>query len=158
MGTLSAKLWGCYKFSGGRDYINFKNGYSSLVHCLLEEFPDSVLKLNAPVKQINWMKCNFHNDDRENFSSVLCNELCKAKTCMHEEFPAQVICDSGERYNAKHVIVTSSLGYLKRNHCTLFKPLLPLHLQQVGITVMLENTFLILSLQSLHHNQTVDFL
>ncbi|KAG8318645.1 hypothetical protein J6590_001767 [Homalodisca vitripennis] len=40
--------------------------------------------------------------------------------------PTDVVCEDGREYSASHVIVTSSLGYLKENHRTLFHPSLPI--------------------------------
>ena len=51
---LSAKAWGNYSFSGGTDYVNFKNGYSSLVRSMVEELPAGTLCLNSPVVTVKW--------------------------------------------------------------------------------------------------------
>ena len=53
---LSAKSWGNYSFSGGTDYINFKNGYSSLVRNMVEELPAGTLCLNSPVVRVKWQQ------------------------------------------------------------------------------------------------------
>ena len=53
---LSAKAWGNYSFSGGTDYINFKNGYSSLVRNMVEELPAGTLCLNSPVVTVKWQQ------------------------------------------------------------------------------------------------------
>ncbi|XP_039281827.1 uncharacterized protein LOC111063254 isoform X2 [Nilaparvata lugens] len=50
---LSAKFWGCYKFSGGRDYVNFINGYSTLIDKLVGDLPADVLRLNSAVDKIH---------------------------------------------------------------------------------------------------------
>ena len=53
---LSAKAWGNYSFSGGTNYINFKNGYSSLVRNMVEELPAGTLCLNSPVVRVKWQQ------------------------------------------------------------------------------------------------------
>ena len=47
---------------------------------------------------------------------------------------AVILCDDGTKYEADHVIVTPSLGFLKSNHLKFFSPPLPAHRQ-----LMIEN-------------------
>ncbi|XP_069688815.1 uncharacterized protein [Periplaneta americana] len=51
---LSAKAWGNYSYSGGENYVNFKEGYSSLVRAIVEELPEGMLCLNSPVTKVRW--------------------------------------------------------------------------------------------------------
>ena len=53
---LSAKAWGNYSFCGGTDYINFKNGYSSLVRNMVQELPAGTLCLNSAVVTVKWQQ------------------------------------------------------------------------------------------------------
>ncbi|XP_075223795.1 peroxisomal N(1)-acetyl-spermine/spermidine oxidase-like isoform X2 [Lycorma delicatula] len=126
---LSAKSWGRYKFSGGEDYINFKNGYSSLIDCLVNELPQGVLKLNTPVCRIMY---NNYNDFSNNN-----NNQCIETTCPS---PVVVSCETGDKYYCQHVIVTSSLGHLKRYHHKMFEPSLPSRLvksiESIGYAVI----------------------
>ena len=63
--------------------------------------------MNSPVKEINW------NSPLKDSKSG-----CK------------ILLESGENFEADHVICTTSLAVLKKNHLTMFKPELPLKKQQ----------------------------
>ena len=43
----------------------------------------------------------------------------------NQEAPVIITCENDQKYMADHVIVTSSLAFLQRNHTTLFEPSLP---------------------------------
>ncbi|RZF42553.1 hypothetical protein LSTR_LSTR016939 [Laodelphax striatellus] len=62
------------------------------------------------------MKNRIENDD-----SRIEIDKCDNRTLL----PVTVVCENNVQYRTSHVIVTSSLGYLKRNHETLFSPTLP---------------------------------
>uniref|UniRef100_A0A1B6L922 Amine oxidase domain-containing protein n=1 Tax=Graphocephala atropunctata TaxID=36148 RepID=A0A1B6L922_9HEMI len=97
LSCLSAKAWGEYEYTGGTDYNNFHHGYCSLVDCLLRLLPHGALRTSCHVRHIDYSK----------------------------QAHVKVLCEDGREYSASHVIVTSSLGYLKENHKTLFHPGLP---------------------------------
>ncbi|XP_046688059.1 peroxisomal N(1)-acetyl-spermine/spermidine oxidase-like isoform X2 [Homalodisca vitripennis] len=99
LNCLSAKAWGQYQYTGGTDYNNFHHGYCSLVESLVGRLPQGALRTSCHVKFIDY-------------------------SC--ELTPVKVVCEDGREYSASHVIVTSSLGYLKENHRTLFHPSLPI--------------------------------
>lgn len=151
--SLSAKAWGEYKFCGGEDYINFKNGYSSLITAIIRQLPEDSVKLNKPVVKVKWK-----NDCK--ISNVCVNTNCKSETssnskccmstdtnlpsindnithnstflnCHEKKFPVKIECANGELFYAEHVIVTASLGFLKKNHDSLFQPTLPSKIVQV---------------------------
>ncbi|XP_054259347.1 spermine oxidase-like isoform X2 [Macrosteles quadrilineatus] len=95
LNTLSAKAWGLYEFCGGADYNNLKQGYSSVVQHLVDNLPSHSIKTNCVVKLVKYSS----------------------------DVPyATVFCENGEEYVADHVIVTSSLGFLKENVHSLFCP------------------------------------
>lgn len=103
---LSAKAWGKYSFCGGEDYLNFKNGFSSLVQSIVQQLPKDSLVLNTPVVKIKYnTRINLKNDQ--------------------SSYPIEVITAQGEFYKAKHIIMTPSIGFLKENHEKIFKPALP---------------------------------
>ncbi|XP_020777112.1 peroxisomal N(1)-acetyl-spermine/spermidine oxidase [Boleophthalmus pectinirostris] len=93
--------FGLYKTLPGLD-CTFPKGYEGLIKNLLLELPPDTVKYNCPVRCIEW-------NDTET------------------ESPVVVECEDGTRMTADHVIVTVSLGYLKKHHSTLFRPPLPLH-------------------------------
>ncbi|XP_054886115.1 peroxisomal N(1)-acetyl-spermine/spermidine oxidase-like [Poeciliopsis prolifica] len=93
--------FGQYKTFPGLD-CTFPGGYEGLIAHLMSELPDDIVKYNRPVRSIYWS-----NTEKQNSVTVQ--------------------CEDGERFNADHVIVTVSLGYLKRHLSRLFHPPLPLH-------------------------------
>ncbi|KAK6635766.1 hypothetical protein RUM44_001020 [Polyplax serrata] len=113
--NLSAKYWGLFKFCGGRDYVNFKNGYHTLIETLVKNLPEGSLLCDAVVERIDWLQ----DIDKRNSDS---------------KYTAQVRCKNGLKFNAQHVIVTSSLGVLKSSHKSMFHPPLPNnHLQAIEL-------------------------
>ncbi|KAL4635625.1 hypothetical protein GN956_G13456 [Arapaima gigas] len=76
-------------------------GYQALLDLLMRNFPAGVLLYSKPVQQIRW-------------------------TCGKGVGPpVRVVCEDGQEYEADHVIVTASLGFLKEKASTLFEPPLP---------------------------------
>ena len=90
---------------GYNEYVNFKGdvntnlkyGYKKLIDYFVSRLPNKSLKSNEVVLNINWPKT----------SSLV------------------TITTSKGIYQAKQVLVTASLGYLKSNYNTLFNPDLP---------------------------------
>ena len=77
-------------------------GFESIVHILNEPIPSEKIKLEHPVSRINW----------ENKSG-------------DENQPICVECQNGKKFYCDQVLVTISLGYLKRHCGRLFSPPLP---------------------------------
>ncbi|XP_019953400.2 peroxisomal N(1)-acetyl-spermine/spermidine oxidase [Paralichthys olivaceus] len=94
--------FGLYKTLPGLDCI-FPGGYEGLIKNLISELPGGLVTYSRPVGCVHWS----NSEKRKN--------------------PVVVECDDGEKITADHVIVTVPLGYLKKNHSTLFCPPLPLH-------------------------------
>lgn len=115
LGSLSAKDWGKYKFTGGEDCINLSEGYSSVIDVLIQDLPEKIIHFNSPVKSVVW---------NENLPSKSAGNECSV-------FPVTVICEDGSAVCASHVIVTCSIGFLKANHQNMFKPSLPSSLTSV---------------------------
>ncbi|KAK3094799.1 hypothetical protein FSP39_006369 [Pinctada imbricata] len=82
----------------GNGLVELQNGFQSVLDTILQNVPRDKILLNTPVKTIHW-----------NHSSSTCRTEC--------ESGMSLICDQ--------VILTSSIGYLKKNHLTLFNPNLP---------------------------------
>uniref|UniRef100_A0A8C6TYD4 Amine oxidase domain-containing protein n=1 Tax=Neogobius melanostomus TaxID=47308 RepID=A0A8C6TYD4_9GOBI len=90
-----------YKTLPGLD-CTFPKGYEGLIKNLLLEIPPDTVTYNCPVRCIEW-------NNTEAQSTV------------------KVECEDGTGMTADHVIVTVSLGYLKKHHSAMFSPPLPLH-------------------------------
>ncbi|CAL1578057.1 unnamed protein product [Knipowitschia caucasica] len=101
MNEVGLGAFNLYKTLPGLD-CTFPKGYESLIKNLLSELPSDTVTYNCPVRCIEWI-----------------NSEAKG--------PVIVECEDGQRIAADHVIVTVSLGYLKKNHATMFRPALPLH-------------------------------
>lgn len=119
LNELSAKAWGFYEFCGGKDCINFKNGYSSLINVLIKSLPENIFLYSTPVRRVEWAQ-EIHERrngciDKPDFN---CN--------------VEIICDNDMHIKSEYLIVTSSLGFLKENHEKMFHPPLPKFLSQVG--------------------------
>nr|CAD7427041.1 unnamed protein product [Timema monikensis] len=117
---LSAKAFGNYCFTGGKDYMNFKHGYSSLVQSLADDLPSGMLRLNCPVEMVDWQGVSIGDDELKSLSKKL-----NGADSHPDEHPVSVTCCDGSQFVAHHVILTCSLGYLKENHRTMFRPNLP---------------------------------
>ncbi|KAK7930801.1 hypothetical protein WMY93_007196 [Mugilogobius chulae] len=98
---LGLGAFSLYKTLPGLD-CTFPKGYEGLIKNLLSELPPNTVTYNCPVRCIEW-----NNTEAEN--------------------PVVVECEDGQRITADHVIVTVSLGYLKKKHSTMFRPPLPFH-------------------------------
>lgn len=113
---LSAKFWGNYSFNGEscQAHYNFKNGFGSVVDCIVSELEDDSIHYNKQVIDIrihdihSEMNNNDRDPDEQNISNLI-----------------SVKCSDGSVYEAKHVVVTFSLGILKRQHKDMFHPALP---------------------------------
>lgn len=92
MDLCSLNEYGSYLKPFGPDY-EFPGGYSKLIDYLAAKMPSDVIKLNQAVRRISLA------DE---------NELILVE------------CTNGLTYRAKHVIVTSSVNYLKANYKSLF--------------------------------------
>lgn len=101
MDKVGLGAFGLYKTLPGLD-CTFPKGYEGLIKNLLLELPSDVVTYNSPVRCVHW-----NNTEKQS--------------------PVKVECDDGQWTTADHVIVTVSLGYLKKHHSTMFHPPLPLH-------------------------------
>ncbi|XP_035275357.1 spermine oxidase [Anguilla anguilla] len=103
-------------------------GFIQVVELLAEAVPARVVRLNRPVRRVHWNHSRQeeiadHNGDR------------RAAPLGH---PIQVECEDREFIPADHVVVTASLGVLKKSHESLFSPGLPedkvQSIQKLGIS------------------------
>lgn len=106
-------------------------GFMKIVEILSSSIPESVIHLNKPVKCIHWNQSISkeieqvadHNEDRVDD---------------HAGYSVLLECEDCEFILADHVIVTVSLGVLKKRHEEMFYPPLPdekvLAIQKLGIS------------------------
>lgn len=106
---LSAKYWGKYSFNGEpcQAHYNFKYGFQSVV--------DNLIRLQ------------FNNDSIHYNKEVIEIQICEKQTRANKKKRPNISvkCSDGSVYLCKSVLVTFSLGVLKKNHKTLFRPQLP---------------------------------
>lgn len=132
MDEVSTASYTNWTNSGDGTLLNFKHGYRSLIHWFRNQMPSKRwIHLNKEVRNIELLNKStsipenvWYNENNDYFDRpVLIRYLDKSKivdsfksdNSYHEE--GIIECD--------HVIVTTSLGVLKKNHETLFKPPLP---------------------------------
>ncbi|XP_023218863.1 uncharacterized protein LOC111621045 [Centruroides sculpturatus] len=96
--------------------INFRKGFNSLIKLLLQDIPMNCLKQNKPAKHVNW---ETSYEAHHGILIKMCKEL------VSRDFLVSVECEDGEIIEADHIIVTPSIGYLKKHINTFFKPELP---------------------------------
>lgn len=98
------------------------SGFINIVEILAQDIPKSVIQLNKPVKRIYW------NGSFKKEIHCLNNTFLNHNLDGQEEeegYQVWVECEDGEFILADHVIVTMSLGVLKKYHETMFHPHLP---------------------------------
>ncbi|XP_007896219.1 spermine oxidase [Callorhinchus milii] len=101
------------------------SGFVNIVEILACDIPESVIQLHKPVKCVRWnqsvskeihcVRSSFpdHNRDGQEDEEE------------EEGYQVSVECEDCEVILADHVIVTMSLGMLKKFHETMFRPSLP---------------------------------
>ncbi|XP_048864394.1 peroxisomal N(1)-acetyl-spermine/spermidine oxidase [Brienomyrus brachyistius] len=106
MDDVALGAFGMYKTLPGLD-CTFPGGYEGLIHEMMQTIPKGMVSYNKPIRCIHWN----NSDGRAHHSG--------------RTFPVLVECEDGDTFPADHVIITVSLGYLKKHHETLFRPQLP---------------------------------
>lgn len=110
--NLSAKYWGKYSFNGepSQAHYNFKYGFRSIVDYLTRLLNNDSIHYSKEVTEIKICK----KQTKQNGKNNLKNRV-----------NISVKCSDGSAYLSKSVLVTFSLGVLKKRHATLFRPSLP---------------------------------
>ncbi|XP_059821672.1 spermine oxidase [Hypanus sabinus] len=100
------------------------SGFINIVEILAQDIPKSVIQLTKPVKRIYW-NGSFKKEIHCINSTFLNHNLDGQEEEEEEGYQVWVECEDGEFILADHVIVTMSLGVLKKYHETMFHPHLP---------------------------------
>ena len=120
---MSAYAWGEFLECKGDESVTLVNGFQPLLDILLKEIPIECIRLHTPVQSIYW------DPDRSDSPPAIhmnTNSACvTAEKKFSGQYPLGVRTKSGEMIPADHVIVTASLGVLKKSAHTMFKPILP---------------------------------
>lgn len=114
-------------------------GFMKIVELLAQEIPSNTITLNKPVRCIHW---NYSADRQEVITNQNDNHNENNRCQPQDTFslgPAiSVECEDEEWIPADHVIITASLGVLKKNHEAMFSPALPedkvLAIEKLGIS------------------------
>eukprot|EP00057_Strongylocentrotus_purpuratus_P035156 XP_797923.3 PREDICTED: peroxisomal N(1)-acetyl-spermine/spermidine oxidase [Strongylocentrotus purpuratus] len=107
------KSYDNYKELEGGYYTTLgEEGYQGVLEKLLEDIPEGSILYNTPVERIQYADCNTRNgsvpqDDDDDDAVVT------------------VTCEDGRTFRCSHVIMTASVGFLKENLETFFRPPLP---------------------------------
>ncbi|KPP68844.1 spermine oxidase-like [Scleropages formosus] len=131
MDEVSLSEFGEWTEIPGAHYV-IPGGFIKIVELLAQGIPERVVRLNKPVRRIYW-----------NYSAQQQAEIGDAEDHNGDRrpgagCPVRVECEDCESFAADHVIVTASLGVLKKSHEWLFSPSLPedkvLSIQKLGIS------------------------
>ena len=118
MKDMSVLRFHDYKALPGDYYCTLgEQGYQGVLDVLLKKIQDGRVKYNAVVSKIDWKGAS-HLQNEASTKEKQGNSYKRTK-------PIHVTCENGDEFSADHVIVTASVGYLKRNHRHLFFPALP---------------------------------
>ena len=125
---LSVGAWVEYFEYPGNPSQRFSNqfGYQGILDLLLAEVPSSWFRLQCPVKVVCWdpSACVPSGKGVRN-NMMITTSSGDYAALPHTQHPIQIHTAAGDIIPADHVIVTSSLGFLKRHAHTMFRPLLP---------------------------------
>ncbi|CAL1601299.1 unnamed protein product [Knipowitschia caucasica] len=113
-------------------------GFMKIVEVLAQDIPSNTITLKKPVRCIHW---NYSAEQPE----VITNQNNNHNDNSHQPqdalilgHPISVECEDEEWIPADHVIITASLGVLKKNHEVMFSPTLPeekvLAIEKLGIS------------------------
>jgi hypothetical protein len=138
----------CYQFYPGDGTRQTTQGFEALFHCLLKDcvVDQSCMRFNKAVKSVCWVRggvkqnpdcgdvtCCVHegDDGRKTEVGINNNVLVtdtKGENIRNPSTSSSVVtieCEDGDVFYADHVIVTSSVGFLRENMHTFFQPPLP---------------------------------
>lgn len=137
MDEVSLSAFGEWTEIPGAHHI-IPSGFMRVVELLAEGIPAHVIQLGKPVRCVHWNQASArprgpeieprgegdHNHDAGEGSQGG-EEPPGERQDEDEQWPVLVECEDCEVIPADHVIVTVSLGVLKRQHASFFQPGLP---------------------------------
>ncbi|XP_012583876.1 PREDICTED: spermine oxidase isoform X2 [Condylura cristata] len=137
MDEVSLSAFGEWTEIPGAHHI-IPSGFMKVVELLAEGIPAHVIQLGKPVRCVHWDQASARRRGPEieprgesdhNHNSGEGSQSGEAPPGDGEDedaqWPVMVECEDCEVIPADHVIVTVSLGVLKRQHASLFRPGLP---------------------------------
>ncbi|XP_012044098.1 spermine oxidase isoform X3 [Ovis aries] len=137
MDEVSLSAFGEWTEIPGAHHV-IPSGFMRVVELLAEGLPAHVIQLGKPVRCVHWDQASSrprgpeieprdegdHNHDAGEGSQGG-EEPREERQDEDEQWPVVVECEDCEVIPADHVIVTVSLGVLKRQHASFFRPGLP---------------------------------
>ncbi|XP_040103822.1 spermine oxidase isoform X3 [Oryx dammah] len=137
MDEVSLSAFGEWTEIPGAHHV-IPSGFMRVVELLAEGIPAHVIQLGKPVRCVHWDQASSrprgpeieprdegdHNHDAGEGSQGG-EEPREERQAEDEQWPVVVECEDCEVIPADHVIVTVSLGVLKRQHASFFRPGLP---------------------------------
>ena len=92
-----------------------KKGFQGVVDFFLGKLPSDMIRYCQPVDQISWKHYPVTHQMTDNSTCAATNEA--KRVVIHVKGHPVITAD--------HVIITSSIGYLRENHISMFQPTLP---------------------------------
>ena len=120
MHEVSLSEIGAFEELPGVHYV-IPPGFEAVIDLLKQDIPVEQLKLEHAVTNINWN----HADAATSDEDTATDGAAAPHNSNAKHYPVCVECQNGQRFYADHVIVTCSLGYLKKHQQRLFSPALP---------------------------------
>lgn len=156
MDEVSLSEFGEWTEIPGAHYV-IPEGFMKVVEVLAQDIPSHTVCLGKPVRCIHWNYSTNQQEEGKEMAGGDGHGYCRDN---HNEdrhrgqrggqphgkydhlsegcYPIHVECEDEEWIAADHVIVTASLGVLKRGHESMFSPLLPedkvLAIEKLGIS------------------------
>ncbi|MFT7807652.1 spermine oxidase-like [Arapaima gigas] len=131
MDEVSLSEFGEWTEIPGAHYV-IPGGFIKIVELLAQDIPEHVVRFNKPVRRIYW------NQSAQQQEEIADAEDHNGDRRPGASYPVRVECEDCKSIPADHVIVTASLGVLKKSHEWLFSPSLPedkvLSIQKLGIS------------------------
>ena len=100
---------GCFQELPGVHYV-IPPGFEAVPKLLLQNIPKASVMLNHAVTQVTWHTSHNSANNANNANN---------------KYPVCVECTNGKKFYADHVLVTTSLGCLKKCSGRMFNPQLP---------------------------------